>query len=150
MPFSPTRRASLVAAFVLALLVLPAAAQAAGKPLPGARISTKAFSQPATYPGMQHLHYEYGPIKINPGAEHHRLRRQQSQAERPRLHHALPARTSSTRRNHTIPRVDVIHLHHGVWLINGYPTFAAGEEKTVFTASRRATASTTTRATAGS
>jgi hypothetical protein len=46
-----------------------------------------------------------------------------------------------------IPRVDVIHLHHGVWLSNGefgrqgygphypgglYPFFAAGEEKTTF------------------
>ena len=31
-----------------------------------------------------------------------------------------------------VPRVDVIHLHHGVWIINGYPTFAAGEEKTNF------------------
>jgi plastocyanin len=29
-----------------------------------------------------------------------------------------------------VPRVDVIHLHHGVWVINGAPTFAAGEEKT--------------------
>src|SRR5205085_12075219 len=29
-----------------------------------------------------------------------------------------------------IPRVDVIHLHHGVWILNGYPTLAAGEEKT--------------------
>ena len=26
--------------------------------------------------------------------------------------------------------MDVIHLHHGVWLIHGAPTFAAGEEKT--------------------
>ena len=32
---------------------------------------------------------------------------------------------------HKVPRVDVIHLHHGVWLANGYPTFAAGEEKTI-------------------
>ena len=30
-----------------------------------------------------------------------------------------------------VPRVDVIHLHHGVWVVNGYPTFAAGEEKTI-------------------
>ncbi len=29
-----------------------------------------------------------------------------------------------------VPPVDVIHLHHGVWLINGAPVFAAGEEKT--------------------
>ena len=28
------------------------------------------------------------------------------------------------------PRVDVVHLHHGVWLVNNYPTYAAGEEKT--------------------
>ena len=32
--------------------------------------------------------------------------------------------------NGKIPGVDVIHLHHAVWLINGRLTFAAGEEKT--------------------
>jgi len=32
---------------------------------------------------------------------------------------------------HKVPRVDVIHLHHGVWLNNFYPTFAAGEEKSI-------------------
>ena len=34
----------------------------------------------------------------------------------------------------TVPRVDVIHLHHAVWLVAGHgdvrPTWAAGEEKT--------------------
>jgi plastocyanin len=30
-----------------------------------------------------------------------------------------------------VPRVDVLHLHHGVWIVDGYPTFAAGEEKTI-------------------
>jgi hypothetical protein len=34
----------------------------------------------------------------------------------------------------TVPRVDVIHLHHGVWLVGLQPTFAAGEEKTIFSA----------------
>jgi hypothetical protein len=29
-----------------------------------------------------------------------------------------------------VPRVDTVHLHHGVWLSNGAPLFAAGEEKT--------------------
>jgi plastocyanin len=33
-----------------------------------------------------------------------------------------------------VPRVDVVHLHHGVWLNNGAPTFAAGEEKTAVSA----------------
>ena len=34
----------------------------------------------------------------------------------------------------TVPRVDVIHLHHGVWISNFAPLFAAGEEKTIFNA----------------
>jgi plastocyanin len=33
-----------------------------------------------------------------------------------------------------IPPVDVIHLHHAVWLVNFAPTFAAGEEKTIIKA----------------
>src|SRR5829696_8797792 len=36
--------------------------------------------------------------------------------------------------NKKIPPVDVIHLHHAVWLINFNPTFAAGEEKTILRA----------------
>jgi hypothetical protein len=35
----------------------------------------------------------------------------------------------------TVPRVDVVHLHHAVWVVNhgdgGNPQFAAGEEKTI-------------------
>jgi plastocyanin len=31
----------------------------------------------------------------------------------------------------SVPRVDVLHLHHAVWLVNGNPQFAAGEEKTI-------------------
>ncbi len=37
-------------------------------------------------------------------------------------------------KNGKIPPVDVIHLHHAVWLHNGRPTFAAGEEKTIIDA----------------
>ena len=32
----------------------------------------------------------------------------------------------------SIPPVDELHLHHAVWLMRNYPTFAAGEEKTIF------------------
>src|SRR5215212_8667416 len=57
-----------ITALVLALLALTAAnAQAAGKPLPGAKISAKEYAPAATYPGLQHLHYKYGPIDIVPG-----------------------------------------------------------------------------------
>ena len=31
----------------------------------------------------------------------------------------------------TVPRVDVLHLHHAVWIVNGNPQFASGEEKTI-------------------
>ncbi|MGZ5331070.1 MAG: hypothetical protein ACXWFH_07170, partial [Solirubrobacterales bacterium] len=31
----------------------------------------------------------------------------------------------------TIPGVDVLHLHHAVWGVNGSPEFAVGEEKTI-------------------
>ena len=41
-----------------------------------------------------------------------------------------------------MPPVDVLHLHHGVWLSNGAPLFAAGEEKTTSTC-RPATAGST-------
>ena len=38
-------------------------------------------------------------------------------------------RPNLVRRDGSIPRVDVIHLHHGVWLKNLAPLFAAGEEE---------------------
>jgi plastocyanin len=33
----------------------------------------------------------------------------------------------------SVPPVDVLHLHHGVWVSNGRPLFAVGEEKTNIT-----------------
>src|SRR5215218_543722 len=35
-----------------------------------------------------------------------------------------------------VPRVDVLHLHHAVWVVNGKPRFAVGEEKTIMQAPR--------------
>jgi hypothetical protein len=111
-------------------LLLTASASAA---LPGASISAKRSKmvKHVDYPDTQHLHYEYGPIDIMPGQnniEFH-LNRLKPQVPgyitrfKPNLVY------SSTKK---VPRVDVIHLHHGVWLAKGYPTFAAGEEKTIF------------------
>jgi plastocyanin len=36
----------------------------------------------------------------------------------------------------TVPRVDVLHLHHAVWIVNRQPQFAVGEEKTIIQAPR--------------
>ena len=78
------------------------------------------------------------PLRVRPGQdrarpEHDRDRGERAQAAGRRLDHALHARTSCYE-DGSVPRVDVIHLHHGVWLKNLQPLFAAGEEKTTFSA----------------
>jgi plastocyanin len=113
---------------LILLLALAAPAHA----LPGARVSSTDLLPAASYAGMQHLHYEFGPLKINPGQN-------AIDAAVTDLKPSVPGFITRFKpglvyaKDHTTPRVDVIHLHHGVWLINGYPTFAAGEEKTIAT-----------------
>ena len=102
------------------------------------------------YPGMEHLHFAAGPYRITPGANlilldtnHVPKPSQDGYMVRvaPNLHYARPSGKCCG----GIPRVDVIHLHHGVWLSNGtagegedngfgalYPFMASGEEKTVY------------------
>ena len=106
------------------------------------------------YPGVEHLHYAAGPYVITPGANlilldsNHVPKPQQDGymvRMAPNLRYTLPDGKCCGK----IPRVDVIHLHHGVWLSNGpagagegnsygqtpasiYPFMASGEEKTVY------------------
>ena len=82
------------------------------------------------YEGMQKLHYEFGPIEVAPGQN-------TIEFEATDLKPKVPGyitrfEPNLIRRNGTVPPVDEIHLHHGVWLMRSYPTFAAGEEKTIF------------------
>jgi hypothetical protein len=101
------------------------------------------------YPGVEHLHYAAGPYPITPGANlilldsNHVPKPQQDGfmvRVAPNLRYALADGKCCGK----IPRVDVLHLHHGVWLSNGangagegnaygpvYPFMASGEEKTV-------------------
>ncbi len=82
--------------------------------------------------GVEHFHFVYGPIHISPGqnsifADPNGL----DKGARPKQDgYILSFKPNLIEEDGTVPRVDVIHLHHAVWLINGYPTFAAGEEKT--------------------
>ena len=101
--------------------------------------------------GVEHLHFRAGPYKITPGANLILLDSNHVPKPNvdgymvrmaPNLHYALPNGKCCG----AIPRVDVIHLHHGVWLSNGkagagegngyvggfYPFMAAGEEKTTY------------------
>lgn len=112
------------------LAALGAAAAPAGAALPGAKVSAKRFVPSATYPGLQHLHYEFGPVAIHPGQNTIDIAVNDLKPKVPGyITRFKPDLVYA--RDHRTPRVDVIHLHHGVWLINGYPTFAAGEEKTI-------------------
>jgi hypothetical protein len=101
----------LIAAVVLALLALPAAASGA--------------------PRVQHIKYRFGPLAIHPGQN--TISFDGDEVPRPkRAGWIVGFRPNLEYTNGKIPGVDVLHLHHGVWLINGRPTFAAGEEKTNF------------------
>jgi plastocyanin len=78
---------------------------------------------------VQHLHYEFGPIHIRPGQNDIRFA---PNALKPAVEGWIvgfrPNLVDAT--TGIVPRVDVIHLHHGVWISNLRPLFAAGEEKT--------------------
>ena len=118
-----------VALLAALLLLLAASTSTAAAALPGAKVSTQQFAQPATYPGIQHLHYEFGPINIVPGQNTIDFRGNIPKPPVPGyITRFKPNLIYSSSRK--VPRVDVIHLHHGVWLMKGAPTFAAGEEKT--------------------
>src|SRR3954454_12934132 len=119
---------ALVCAFVL-LLVAAASASASGGSWPRKDV--------------QRLHFETKPIDVKPG--------QNSidnvivpQDAKPAVDgYIVRARPDLTYLDGRVPPVDVIHLHHGVWLNasgtspaapigNVQPIFFGGEEKTVF------------------
>lgn len=88
-----------------------------------------------TYAGMQHITYCYGPINIAPGQNIIKLRNAIDTSSE-KLWPQVPGYITRfdpefVYTDGTVPRVDVLHLHHAVWLVNGSPQFAAGEEKTI-------------------
>ena len=91
-------------------------------------------------PGVQHLHFAYGPIKILPGQNNIDL--SGGNVPKPAVDgYIVGIRPNLVRADGTVPGVDVLHLHHGVWLNLGRKDltdpglperiFATGEEKTV-------------------
>src|SRR5919106_3750916 len=107
-----TVRVSIALGIVLALLAVPAPASAQD--------------------GVQRLHYEYGPIEIAPGQNTIAL--EENGLKPPVDGWITSFKPNLVRRDGSVPRVDVIHLHHGVWLKNLRPLFASGEEKTALMA----------------
>ena len=114
----------MLAALVCAAALLPSAASAAPPvQMPGAIPHVE-------YDGTQKLHYEFGPIAIKPGQNSIHFEPTQQKPQVPGF--ITRFEPNLIRADGSVPGVDEIHLHHGVWLFNLYPTFAAGEEKTIF------------------
>jgi hypothetical protein len=81
------------------------------------------------YAGVQHLHYRYGPIQISPGQNTIVFRPTGFKPKVPGYITRFSPNLKYT--DGRVPRVDILHLHHAVWVLRNYPTFAAGEEKTI-------------------
>ena len=123
---------------VVALLVVSPAAKAGVDPGgdPGCpAIADKPDAVPhVDYTGVQHLTYCY-PVNISPGQNIIRFR-PAIDGNGQKLWPQVPGYITRfdpelIYADGTVPPVDVLHLHHAVWAVNGAPQFAVGEEKTI-------------------
>ena len=80
------------------------------------------------YAGVQHLHYKF-PVTIYPGQNSNLYAPTVQKPQVPGYITRFKPNLVYT--NGKTPPVDVLHLHHGVWVMRNYPTFAGGEEKTI-------------------
>jgi plastocyanin len=99
--------------------------------------------------GVEHLHFHAGPYTVTPGAnlilvDTNKVPKPTVDGFMIRMAPNLRYARSDGSCCAAVPRTDVLHLHHGVWLSNGqagagegngydgfYPFMASGEEKTV-------------------
>jgi plastocyanin len=135
----PARRLLAGAFACVLILAVPALAQAQENLAPQLRGAPPVAS--VDYPGIQHLHYRYGPIPIQAGQNNIELSK--GQVPKPKVNGWITRMSPNLEYlDGTVPPVDVIHLHHAVWLNLTHPAvasgggfapfFAAGEEKTTF------------------
>jgi len=90
-------------------------------------------------PGMQHLKFKYGPIKIQPGQNNITI--SDLNVPKPDVDGFIVGiHPNLYRDDGSVPPVDVIHLHHGVWLKVDLNALGAGGNR------RRGGGSTTTTA----
>jgi hypothetical protein len=107
------------------LLPAPNASAAACPP-----IQNKPDAVPhVDYNGVQHLSYCYGPVSVKSGQNIIRLNPTNLFPQQPGYITRFDPELVYV--DGTVPRVDVLHLHHAVWIVNGNPQFATGEEKSI-------------------
>ncbi len=117
-----------------------AAPQTAPEPTTTQAATTTTVAERPMRAGAERMHFEVGPLRITPGQNN--ITTAQGEIPQPKVDGYITRIAPNLRyADGTVPAVDVIHLHHGVWLNLGAhdPTsarlperfFAAGEEKTV-------------------
>jgi plastocyanin len=93
-----------------------------------ALLALAAPASAASPSGVRHLHFRFGPVKVKPGQNTIVF---DATRQKPKVDGYITSFTPNlVRADGKAPPVDVIHLHHAVWLQNLRPTWAAGEEKT--------------------
>lgn len=78
---------------------------------------------------VQHIKYRFGPLHVSPGQNTINIAPTRLRPDVPGYITRFKPNLEYT--DGSIPGVEVIHLHHGVWLVNGETRFAVGEEKTI-------------------
>lgn len=112
----------------------------AGPAATGTTIPTTTTTWASDAPGVEHLDFSFGPLKIAPGQNN--ITVSTGEVPKPKVDGWIVGISPDLRRpDGSVPPVDIIHLHHGVWLnlARKDPTapelperfFASGEEKTV-------------------
>ncbi len=105
----------------------PSYAAAAGSSCPPIKDKPNQIPH-VDYQGVQHITYCV-PAHVNPGQNIIRLNPTNLFPQQPGYITRFDPELVYP--NGTVPRVDVLHLHHAVWVVNGNPQFAVGEEKTI-------------------
>ncbi len=123
------RRAALVVAVAATWLCFAASARAGiDGQCPAIHDKPDAIAH-VDYEGVQRITYCYGPVAIKPGQNLIRFNPTDLYPQVPGYITRFDPEFIYA--DGTVPPVDVVHLHHAVWLVNGNPQFASGEEKSI-------------------
>jgi plastocyanin len=125
-------RAPRVAAVLIFVVCMSSVVSAAS----GAAAGRRSLPQPRAWSneaGIQHLHFRTAPIKVLPGQNSVQMVAI-PQNEKPAVDgYIVRMRPDLQYLDGKVPPVNVIHLHHAVWIDAKHgPFFFGGEEKTVF------------------
>jgi plastocyanin len=125
------RPSALLLIALVALLAFAPAAGAKARPTT-VRTAQGTITTTRLANGVRHMKFRWGPVRIAPGQNTISIADDNLRPPGPGWITSFTPNLTYV--DGTVPRVDVIHLHHAVWLVGSRgdlrPTWAAGEEKT--------------------